>query len=222
MWLEISGDVNPGPGHCSVCSKQIACNHRAINCNTCESWCHIKCGGVTLKEYKKLQSTAYFSWSCPACLLSLQSLPFANVSNLAEGLAYDQDPDADGSVGTNSVDLNSSTVEDSLPLLSRCDIFQTYSRNFKLAHVNANSVAGFKMQEIKLWLHKETFDVLVITKTKLDDTFPDALFTIDGYKFIRRDRNIHGGGILIYWRSDLVFQCIKSAPLLSSIEAILL
>lgn len=81
----------------------------------------------------------------PAFLLSLQSLPFANVSNLADELAYDQDADADGSVGTDIVDFNSSTVEDGLPLLSGCEIFQTYPKNFKLAHVDANSIAGFKM-----------------------------------------------------------------------------
>ena len=84
------------------------------------------------------------------------------------------------------------------------------------------SIAGFKFHEIKLWLLNGTIDVLVITETKLDHTFQDAQFTIDGYRFTRLDRTVHGGGVIIYWRSDLIFHYSKSAPRLSSIEALLI
>ena len=102
------------------------------------------------------------------------------------------------------------------------DLIQKYSKNFKIAHINANSIAGFKFHEIKLWLLKGTFDVLVITETKLDHTFRDAQLTIDGYRFTRRDRSVHGGGVIIYWRSDLIFNYSKLAPNLSCVEALLI
>ena len=49
-------------------------------------------------------------------------------------------------------------------------------------------------------------DVLQISETKLDDTFPNNQFTMEGYKIIARlDRNQHGGGIIIY-----VKECVPS------------
>lgn len=51
--LIVSGDIteNPGPKNCDVYLKTVARNHRALSCNQCDSWCHIKCGKVTPKQY---------------------------------------------------------------------------------------------------------------------------------------------------------------------------
>ena len=47
-------------------------------------------------------------------------------------------------------------------------------------------------------------DVLVLTETKLDNSFPTGQFCIEGFSTpLRLDRNRHGGGILIYIREDL-------------------
>jgi len=72
-----------------------------------------------------------------------------------------------------------------------------------------------------LELPHHNFDVLVISETKLDATFPDAIFRVDGFRFIRRDRDIYGGGIIIYSRSDLTFEHVRNLPLLSGVEALL-
>lgn len=71
--LLVSGDVssNPGPvtsDKCSVCSKTVARNHRAINCDHCHKWCHIKCGHVKPRDFKVLQNMVSFDWG-------LSSLP---------------------------------------------------------------------------------------------------------------------------------------------------
>ena len=60
--LILSGDicVNPGPEQCSVCNNTIARNHRAVSCDKCDSWCHIKCGNVLPKEYHKFQQMESF------------------------------------------------------------------------------------------------------------------------------------------------------------------
>ena len=47
-------------------------------------------------------------------------------------------------------------------------------------------------------------DILIITETKLDNTFPVSQFHIDGYsKPYRLDKNRIGGGIIIYVREDI-------------------
>jgi hypothetical protein len=45
--------------------------------------------------------------------------------------------------------------------------------------------------------------MLIIAETKTDNSFPDAQFKIDNYHFCRADRNAHGGGLIVYVRSDL-------------------
>ena len=45
--------------------------------------------------------------------------------------------------------------------------------------------------------------MLFLLETKLDLSFPDAQFAVDNFKFWRKDRNSHGGGIAVYLRSQI-------------------
>ena len=47
--------------------------------------------------------------------------------------------------------------------------------------------------------------MLVISETKIDASFSDSHFRVDGYRFCRHDRKIGGGGLIIYVRSDIYF-----------------
>ena len=47
-------------------------------------------------------------------------------------------------------------------------------------------------------------DILIITETKLDHTFPQNQFRIPGYRIpYRKDRDKHGGGVMIFVREDI-------------------
>ena len=51
---------------------------------------------------------------------------------------------------------------------------------------------------------KGNIDVLMISETKLDDSFPSINFLIEGYSpLYRLDRKSHGGGILVYVHEDI-------------------
>ena len=51
---------------------------------------------------------------------------------------------------------------------------------------------------------KGNLDILIITETKLDETFPKIQFCIDGYAPpFRVDRTKNGGGFIIYVREDI-------------------
>ena len=71
----LAGDVNPNPGPvkypCSMCKKPVAKNHRALQCDQCDSWVHIKCDNppMTPKEYGKFTTNTNLSWECPSCKL---------------------------------------------------------------------------------------------------------------------------------------------------------
>ena len=79
--LILAGDIqtNPGPTRnpCSACQKAVTKNHRALSCDSCELWCHIKCGNFSPAQYTQLQLTTNISWNCPACIrrLNLSALP---------------------------------------------------------------------------------------------------------------------------------------------------
>ena len=47
-------------------------------------------------------------------------------------------------------------------------------------------------------------DILMISETKLDNSFPEGRFLIEGCsKPYRIERNCHGGGIMLYLRADI-------------------
>ena len=78
-----------------------------------------------------------------------------------------------------------------------------------IAHLNINFLES-KFEPLKS-LIKDNIDILLVSETKLDDTFPSGQFLIEGYgKPIRLDRNCHGGGILFFLRDDLPCRELKS------------
>ena len=70
-----------------------------------------------------------------------------------------------------------------------------------IAYLNINSLRH-KIFYVHSKLQNKTVDIIGIAETKLNDTFPDAQFNIDGYRSFRKDRNGSGGGLWIYVRSD--------------------
>ena len=41
---------------CSICSKNVLSNQKAIQCGSYNLWCHIKCDGTSAEIYDKLMS----------------------------------------------------------------------------------------------------------------------------------------------------------------------
>ena len=76
------------------------------------------------------------------------------------------------------------------------------------AHLNINSIRN-KSEELISQV-KGTVDVLMISETKIDGSFPIANFLIDGFSQpYRIDRNSSGGGIMLYVREDIPSNLLK-------------
>ena len=58
-------------------------------------------------------------------------------------------------------------------------------------------------------LTKGTFDIFLIIETKIDDSFQNAQFKIEGYKTSRKDRDAFGGGLLLYVNEKLNCRSMK-------------
>ena len=66
------------------------------------------------------------------------------------------------------------------------------------------SILMVYIQNSLISMIKEVIDILIITETKMDKSFPTQQSLIEGYVSpLRQDRNIEGGGVLIYVREDL-------------------
>ena len=81
-----------------------------------------------------------------------------------------------------------------------------HPKNVFLGHLNINSLRN-KFESVNE-LIKDTFDIFMLSESKLDSSFPDNQFLIPGYRIIRKDRNKNGGGILFYINEDICLLCL--------------
>ena len=71
-----------------------------------------------------------------------------------------------------------------------------------IGHVNINSIRN-KFEPLVSFINNN-LDILMISETKIDDTFPDSQFLINDFSVpYRLDRTAKGGGILLYIREDI-------------------
>ena len=63
---------------CGKCHRAVATNHRAVNCNACHFWIHIKCNNLTDTQYRKLMDDDN-PWLCLKCVN--EALPFSNTKD---------------------------------------------------------------------------------------------------------------------------------------------
>ena len=72
----------------------------------------------------------------------------------------------------------------------------------RIGHLNVNSLAE-NSDSLKVII-PVNIDVMVITESKLDDSYPTSQFFIDGFSEpFRLDPNVNGGSVLIYTRVDI-------------------
>ena len=69
-------------------------------------------------------------------------------------------------------------------------------------HLNINSLRNkFDLLSEQV---KGSIDILMVSGTELDDSFPESQFLIEGFHSpFRFDRNRNGGGIMLYVREDI-------------------
>ena len=88
-----------------------------------------------------------------------------------------------------------------------------------IAHININFLEN-KFEPL-MSLVKNKIDIILVSETKLDETFPQNQFIIEGYSApIRLDKNKHSGGLICFISDDLPYKELKSHNLPKNVEGI--
>ena len=86
-----------------------------------------------------------------------------------------------------------------------------YINNPSIGYLNINSRSEeiISLREICL---KTSIDILCVDEMKLDSSYPNAQFHIDGYQFppFRKDRHKYGGGKMVYTRDGIIAKRLEN------------
>ena len=75
-------------------------------------------------------------------------------------------------------------------------------------HLNINSLRN--KFEVLQYIINRNLDIILLSETKLDDSFPSAQFMLKNYGIpYRLDRNSNGGGLLLYVPEDIPYKFLK-------------
>ena len=77
--------------------------------------------------------------------------------------------------------------------------------------INTNSVKSIeKATQLKATIHYSNPDIIFLVETKLDSNYQTYSFLPPNYVAIRKDRNAHGGGVLIAFRDDITAESLDN------------
>ena len=67
-------ELNPGPGvkktvkyPCGICSNEVKDDHKGISCDSCSTWYHNDCTGMTDYMYDTYCNNSNLTWLCIRC-----------------------------------------------------------------------------------------------------------------------------------------------------------
>ena len=82
------------------------------------------------------------------------------------------------------------------------DFYLKNKDNLKFVHLNINSVR-YKFVPLENVLRKSMINIMSLQETKLDESFPQAQFSVPGYRLHRKDHQSNSGGLLMLVSEDL-------------------
>lgn len=227
--LERCGDIylNPGPIKfpCKECEKSVRNNQNAMLSSECGSWIHAKCLNMSTSTFKYFLERPAIDWTCPLC-----SLP-----RLGDSL-FLEDKEIITTEGNyanklllqpNANEMNNTLLHSQENVaINNCgqqefDHFfkerQEHSNRILIFHLNINSLQN-KFDELKLLNDKMKSQIIFLSETKIDKSYPNSQFTLTGYNMYRKDRKKGGGGIIAYFDSSLPSKELKVTKKYKTLE----
>ena len=172
---------------CGLCSGAVLKGHKAVQCDICDMWIHNECSFIAETQYETVNNTNC-TWICPKC-------EFFNFSDSFFGEQVNVETE------NRFVPLTKVKKDRSSPCGTNKSSFIS---GLKFISMNINSIRGKKL-ELLAFLDFHQPHVVAIQETKIDSSiatselFPETC----PYSVYRKDRNIHGGGVMLLVHKDI-------------------
>ena len=172
---------------CGLCSGAVLKGHKAVQCDNCDMWIHNECSFIAETHYETVNNTNC-TWICRKC-------EFFNFSDSFFGEQVNVETE------NRFVPLTKVKKDRSSPCGTNKSSFIS---GLKFISMNINSIRGKKL-ELLAFLDFHQPHVVAIQETKIDSSiatselFPETC----PYSVYRKDRNIHGGGVMLLVHKDI-------------------
>lgn len=229
-------ESNPGPYTpkypCGVCTKAVRWSRTrtAIACDTCDSWYHTDCMGMSSVSYDRLNRSSV-SWICAKCdtpnhsssLLDSYITDTDNQFDALSSMVSEPDLSHQSTQGASLLSNNSASSNNSQPssnsFATSSDIGSPLQRSspIKKPKRRKNSWKSLKVLSVNLqsanakkdafWLAVESSkpDIIIANETWLNPSKLSSEIMPPGYNSpIRRDRPDGYGGVLLATKNDLI------------------
>ena len=104
----------------------------------------------------------------------------------------------------NTNDVYDVSPQHSIRTFSRLRNLLTRHSGLKIGCLNIRGLLN-KIDEMRTIVTECNFDVMGICETFLDDTIADNEICIEGYTIVKKNRNRHGGGVILYIKEGIQY-----------------
>lgn len=131
---------------CSICNKNCLNNQACIQCSKCDKFCHIKCDGTSLANYRYYQETQdnpNIYWYCLVCTMQYHH----------EHIAFTLSNDTELVNINNSDNMEFTNVLPTLETIHETSSYSKYSLpddDFFPKHLNSNYTSVYDFQKLKI------------------------------------------------------------------------
>ena len=220
---------------CGICCKPVASNHRAVQCDVCNLWIHIKCNSISPGEYEKLKETEDLQWFCVKCFKN--NVPFSDTPNEILNLTLQgKNPhytpvliskqDSDGFVsllktlekidfGKDPDDPGTFVNDCNYYTLSEFNEIKTQKNRLNFFHQNIASLS-LHFDELSTILDNSLikFDFIGITETGFN--FRSDIHDLKGYRHLDCLTESTKGGVRLYFSENFNYKRRKDLRIYES------
>ena len=197
---------------CKVCCKAVGAGHRAIECDICKTWIHIKCNKFDKIDYKFYQDNPDQPFFCIKCCA--ENIAFSTLNDnqfeicVKKGLNFLLDEDAgfkhsasdqqlfnklNYAINNNAFGQTEEDNDDTNEASIDCKYYSSNefvsakfdsSKSFSILHLNIHSIEKHIDEfRVVLAMLEFKFDILCLSESKIINGFdPKVDINIDGYQ----------------------------------------
>ena len=218
---------------CKICSKSVAKTHKAVCCDLCNIWVHIKCNKINAATYNMLlnDETKWFCIECSKDIFPFSSLNDVEFFSTTQGkkikfLTKTKLRPANEEILINKLNdaMNSSDLSNPNTYYNIDNFNQSFKSNtmngFNLLHLNISSLP-YHREQFHTFLSDIDidFDIIGITETKLK-TGKKPLNSIDIEHYVSEHTTTdsNAGGALLYIKEGITYKVRNDLAIIKSTE----